>query len=300
MFLGYDLLARRWVRYAYAYPFLEGSGGHPDGRRSLERDLDPGGPLHRQRSAPSPCSRRCISTGARSSAPASAGRQQGAPRLRLAHREPDDGGHGPLDAHPSDVTRGPNEGVPGTGGRQHERGAPIIRTGRAEGRTFRAPRALPALCPPPATLGRTRGPQRRPSGPRRPPQKPERSVPHGPREHQRHLYRGRGQPRHRGGQVRRRLPHRQLGDAGRGRPLGGRHHQPDPAPHRHEAVPASGHGEAPVRLRPRGVLLRLHRRAVHLPRAAAPSRSTRASTSSSIPSPRRTPWSGATPSRASG
>ena len=24
MFLGYDLLAKRWVRYAYAYPFLEG------------------------------------------------------------------------------------------------------------------------------------------------------------------------------------------------------------------------------------------------------------------------------------
>ena len=27
MFLGYDLLARRWVRYAYAYPFLEGIAG---------------------------------------------------------------------------------------------------------------------------------------------------------------------------------------------------------------------------------------------------------------------------------
>ena len=27
MFLGYDLLARRWVRYAYAYPFLEGVAG---------------------------------------------------------------------------------------------------------------------------------------------------------------------------------------------------------------------------------------------------------------------------------
>ena len=27
MFLGYDLLARRWVRYAYAYPFLEGLAG---------------------------------------------------------------------------------------------------------------------------------------------------------------------------------------------------------------------------------------------------------------------------------
>ncbi|KIU37089.1 membrane protein [Methylobacterium radiotolerans] len=27
MFLGYDLLGRRWVRYAYAYPFLEGVAG---------------------------------------------------------------------------------------------------------------------------------------------------------------------------------------------------------------------------------------------------------------------------------
>jgi len=27
MFLGYDLLGRRWVRYAYAYPFLEGIAG---------------------------------------------------------------------------------------------------------------------------------------------------------------------------------------------------------------------------------------------------------------------------------
>ncbi|QEE39868.1 MULTISPECIES: glutaredoxin [unclassified Methylobacterium] len=27
MFLGYDLLAKRWVRYAYAYPFLEGIAG---------------------------------------------------------------------------------------------------------------------------------------------------------------------------------------------------------------------------------------------------------------------------------
>ena len=27
MFLGYDLLAQRWVRYAYAYPFLEGIAG---------------------------------------------------------------------------------------------------------------------------------------------------------------------------------------------------------------------------------------------------------------------------------
>jgi glutaredoxin len=27
MFLGYDLLARRWVPYAYAYPFLEGLAG---------------------------------------------------------------------------------------------------------------------------------------------------------------------------------------------------------------------------------------------------------------------------------
>ena len=27
MFLGYDLLARRWVRYAYAYPFCEGLAG---------------------------------------------------------------------------------------------------------------------------------------------------------------------------------------------------------------------------------------------------------------------------------
>ncbi|MHC2109144.1 glutaredoxin family protein [Methylobacterium sp. CM6246] len=27
MFLGYDLLAKRWVRYAYAYPFLEGLAG---------------------------------------------------------------------------------------------------------------------------------------------------------------------------------------------------------------------------------------------------------------------------------
>lgn len=27
MFLGYDMLAKRWVRYAYAYPFLEGLAG---------------------------------------------------------------------------------------------------------------------------------------------------------------------------------------------------------------------------------------------------------------------------------
>jgi glutaredoxin len=27
MFLGYDLLGKRWVRYAYAYPFLEGIAG---------------------------------------------------------------------------------------------------------------------------------------------------------------------------------------------------------------------------------------------------------------------------------
>ena len=27
MYLGYDLLGRRWVRYAYAYPFLEGIAG---------------------------------------------------------------------------------------------------------------------------------------------------------------------------------------------------------------------------------------------------------------------------------
>lgn len=27
MFLNYDLLARRWVPYAYAYPFLEGLAG---------------------------------------------------------------------------------------------------------------------------------------------------------------------------------------------------------------------------------------------------------------------------------
>jgi len=27
MFLGYDLLARRWVRYAYAYPFCEALAG---------------------------------------------------------------------------------------------------------------------------------------------------------------------------------------------------------------------------------------------------------------------------------
>ncbi|MBE7200577.1 MAG: glutaredoxin [Parafilimonas terrae] len=27
MFLGYDLLGQRWVRYAYAYPFLEGIAG---------------------------------------------------------------------------------------------------------------------------------------------------------------------------------------------------------------------------------------------------------------------------------
>jgi glutaredoxin len=27
MFLGYDLLGQRWVRYAYAYPFLEGLAG---------------------------------------------------------------------------------------------------------------------------------------------------------------------------------------------------------------------------------------------------------------------------------
>ncbi|MFB0489969.1 hypothetical protein ABIE45_002555 [Methylobacterium sp. OAE515] len=27
MFLGYDILGKRWVRYAYAYPFLEGIAG---------------------------------------------------------------------------------------------------------------------------------------------------------------------------------------------------------------------------------------------------------------------------------
>jgi len=27
MFLGYDLLARRWVPYSYLYPFLEGGAG---------------------------------------------------------------------------------------------------------------------------------------------------------------------------------------------------------------------------------------------------------------------------------
>ena len=27
MFMGYDLLGQRWVRYAYAYPFLEGIAG---------------------------------------------------------------------------------------------------------------------------------------------------------------------------------------------------------------------------------------------------------------------------------
>jgi hypothetical protein len=27
MFVGYDLLARRWVHYSYAYPFLEAGAG---------------------------------------------------------------------------------------------------------------------------------------------------------------------------------------------------------------------------------------------------------------------------------
>ena len=27
MFLGYDLLARRYIRYAYVYPFAEGAAG---------------------------------------------------------------------------------------------------------------------------------------------------------------------------------------------------------------------------------------------------------------------------------
>jgi glutaredoxin len=36
MFLGYDLLARRWVPYAYAYPFLEGLAGVLMAARALD------------------------------------------------------------------------------------------------------------------------------------------------------------------------------------------------------------------------------------------------------------------------
>ena len=32
MFLNYDLLAKRWVPYAYLYPFARGAGRRPDAR----------------------------------------------------------------------------------------------------------------------------------------------------------------------------------------------------------------------------------------------------------------------------
>jgi len=73
------------------------------------------------------------------------------------------------------------------------------------------------------------------------------------------------EPRDRGHQVHRVLPHRVLLDARRGDPLGGRLRQPDPVADRGQALAARGDREAPVRLRPGALRLLLRRvdRAVH-------------------------------------
>jgi glutaredoxin len=47
MFLNYDLLARRWVRYGYLYPFGEALAGHPDDRRRADLDRGPRRAVHR-------------------------------------------------------------------------------------------------------------------------------------------------------------------------------------------------------------------------------------------------------------
>ena len=70
-----------------------------------------------------------------------------------------------------------------------------------------------------------------------------------------------GERRHRSGEVRRLPGHGVVVDARRGGALGGRHQQPGLAAARRQARPARGDGRAPVRLRPRPVLLLLRRRA---------------------------------------
>ena len=53
MFLSYDLLAQRWVRYAYFYPFIEcGAGIHDD--RHSHNNLRP----HHSRSGIDRCYKR--------------------------------------------------------------------------------------------------------------------------------------------------------------------------------------------------------------------------------------------------
>ena len=103
------------------------------------------------------------------------------------------------------------------------------------------------------------------------------------RIHQGHPRGAPGQPRHRHRQVRRLPLHRLELDAGRERPLGRRHRQPGAAAPRRQASQARGHPPAPVRLRPRALLLGVRGldRAVH-PRARR-SRSSRASRSSCTP-----------------
>ena len=91
------------------------------------------------------------------------------------------------------------------------------------------------------------------------------------------------EPRHRDREVRRLPDHRRLVDAGRGDPLGRRHGQPGPALPRRRAGRAAGDAREPLRLRPRALLLVVHRRARALPGRWRSSRSTRAFTSCATP-----------------
>ncbi len=103
MFLNYDLLARRWLPYAYIYPFAEATagvlmaGGCCRGCRSRWR-------LSLARSGRSRCSTRSMSRSASSNAPALADRA----RFRSARcrcSKTDDGRDGDLDAVSRALTR---------------------------------------------------------------------------------------------------------------------------------------------------------------------------------------------------
>ena len=48
MFLNYDLLAQRWVRYAYILSFCRGPCRRSDDRGNADVDLDPRGVVHRR------------------------------------------------------------------------------------------------------------------------------------------------------------------------------------------------------------------------------------------------------------
>ncbi len=96
MFLNYDLLARRWVRYGYIYPFGEALAGILMVAGALDVDFRAGGDLHWLH-------RRGIGHQGRLRRQARVKmrlrrrRQQRPPGLRVADREPDDAGNGFLD-----------------------------------------------------------------------------------------------------------------------------------------------------------------------------------------------------------